>query len=215
MGRSSGYAGRDHLHFQHRRTRGIGSSACHHGGIGHELPRPQSGHYAGRCPLRGGRHLVGPTLPRSVSSSPGDEPCARTFRERLGPYGSCIGLCWSSPPVAFSRISDLYHAPGATPVDQATLVLLWQATQGIFNETDTMGFVFMNLGIIVLGLAMLKAPSFGKIFGGVSVVLGVSGLLGISLFAVDSVSFAPFAILAFMFFPLLFGWKVYRLSKAA
>ena len=119
------------------------------------------------------------------------------------------------PPVAFSRISDLYHAPGATPVDQATLVLLWQATQGIFNETDTMGFVFMNLGIIVLGLAMLKAPSFGKIFGGVSVVLGVAGVLGISLFAVDSVSFAPFAILAFMVFPILFGWKVYRLSKAA
>src|SRR5207247_8815805 len=93
------------------------------------------------------------------------------------------------PPVAFSRISDFYHAPGATPVDQATLVLLWQATQGIFNETDTMGFVLMNLGIIVLGLAILKAPSFGKIFGGVSVVLVVAGALGVSFFVADLCTF--------------------------
>lgn len=146
---------------------------------------------------------------RGTSLAPG------LFGSGLAIMGLVSDSVGALPPVAFSRISDLYHAPGATPVDQATLVLLWQATQGIFNETDTMGFVFMNLGIIVLGLAMLKAPSFGKIFGGVSVVLGVAGVLGISLFAVDSVSFAPFAILAFMVFPLLFGWKVYSLSKNA
>ncbi len=119
------------------------------------------------------------------------------------------------PVVAFSRISDLYHAPGATPVGQATLVMLWQATQGIFNETDTMGFIFMNIGIVILGVAMLRAAAFGKIFGGVSLVLGVAGVLGISLLSVDSVSFAPFAILLFIVFPVLFGWKVYSLSKNA
>src|SRR6476661_2861286 len=35
---------------------------------------------------------------------------------------------WQTP------ISDLYHAPGATLEAQATLVLIWQVTRGIFNS---------------------------------------------------------------------------------
>ncbi len=137
------------------------------------------------------------------------------FGTGLGLLGLVVYAAGSLPVVAFARLSDLYHAPGATPVDKATLVLLWQATQGIFNETDTVGFILMNTGFIVLGVAMLGVPAFGKVFGWVSVVLGVAGVVGISLFAVDSISFAPFGILAFIIFPLLFGWKVYRLSRAA
>src|SRR5215467_13676271 len=38
--------------------------------------------------------------------------------------------------VAFDPISNLYHAPGASAADQATLALIWQATQGMFNEFD-------------------------------------------------------------------------------
>ncbi len=68
----------------------------------------------------------------------------RALRETsLAPalFGSVLGILglvvlaadslhqpWQKP------ISDLYHAPGATPEDQATLVLLWQATRGIFNS---------------------------------------------------------------------------------
>ena len=44
-------------------------------------------------------------------------------------------------------------------------------------------------------------------------VLGAVGVLGTSLFAVDSLPFAAFAILAFIIFPVLFGWKVYSLSR--
>jgi hypothetical protein len=62
---------------------------------------------------------------------------------------------------------------------------------------------------------MLRAPAFGKVFGGLSVVLGAAQVLGISFFEVDSASFAPFGILAFIIFPILFGWKLYSLSRAA
>ncbi len=137
------------------------------------------------------------------------------FGSVLSLLGVVVQLAGGLPPVVFGRISDLYHAPGATPVDQASLVLLWQLAQAMFNETDTVGFILWNVGYVILGVAMLKAPSFGKVFGGISAALGVADLIGISLFAVDSGSFALFGILAFIIFPIVFGWKVYSLSKAA
>ena len=137
------------------------------------------------------------------------------FGSGLGLLGVVVLAAGALPFVAFARISDLYHTAGATAQAQATLVLFWQVTQGIFSELDTVGFLLMDIGFIVLGMAMIRAPAFGKRFGGVSVVLGVAGVVGISLFAVDSLSFAPFIILVFIIFPLIFGWKVYSLSKAA
>ena len=144
----------------------------------------------------------------------GTSLAAALFGSVLGILGLVVRAAESLPQVAFAPISDLYHAPGATPEEQATLVLMWQATQGIFNETDTVGLLLLTLSFIVLGVAMLGAPAFGKGFGGASVVIGVVGVAGISFIAVDSPSIFPFVILAFIIFPLLFGWKVYSLSRA-
>lgn len=135
------------------------------------------------------------------------------FGSRLSFVGLVVYATGALPVVALSRISDLYHASGATSEQQATAVLLWQGIQGIFNETDTVGFALFMIGIIVLGVAMLRTPTFGKVFGALSVALGMIGVIGISLFAVDSASFSIFAILAFIAYPLLFGWRIYSLSK--
>lgn len=137
------------------------------------------------------------------------------FGSGLSLLGLAVLAAGALPIVAFATISNLYHAPGATPAQQATLVLLWQATQGIFNELDTVGFLVWMIGFIVLGVAMLGAPAFGKGFGAGSVVLGVAGISVISVFAVDSPSSALIAIVAFIIFPLLFGWKLYSMSRAA
>jgi hypothetical protein len=137
------------------------------------------------------------------------------FGSGLGLLGLAALAVGAIPYIAFNPISDLYHAPGATPEEQATHVLMWQATQGIFNETDTVGFILMAIGFIVLGVAMLGSPAFGKRFGGVSMVLGMAVVVGMSILGVDSDSVIPFVLLAFMVFPLLFGWKLYSLSKAA
>jgi len=135
------------------------------------------------------------------------------FGSGLGLVGLAVLAVGALPNIAFNPISDLYHAPGTTPEEQATLVLMWQATQGIFNETDTVGFILMAIGFIVLGVAMLGSPAFGKRFGGVSMVLGVAVVAGMSVFGVDSDSVIPFVLVAFIIFPLLFGWKLYSLSK--
>ena len=142
------------------------------------------------------------------------------FGSVLGVMGLVVRAAESLPVVAFAPISDLYHAPGATPEEQATLVLLWQATQGVFNALSAVGTLLVPIGLIVLGVAMLGAPAFGKGFGGVSVVLGVVGVVGMSLRVVDPLSSIAFvgtflgALVALVVFLLVLGWKVYSLSRS-
>jgi Domain of unknown function (DUF4386) len=137
------------------------------------------------------------------------------FGSVLGILGLVVLAAEALPHVAQAPISDLYHAPGATPEDQATLVLLWQATQGILDALFIAGLVLLPIGLIALGVAMLEAPAFGKGFGGMSVVLGVAGVVAASLLLVDpaSVLGGMVGIFALMGFHFILGWKVYRLSR--
>jgi hypothetical protein len=118
---------------------------------------------------------------------------------------------------AFAPISILNQAPAATPETQATAALLWQSTQGITNTFFFVGSLFMVMCFIVLGVAMLTAPAFGRRFGGVSIVLGLIGVVGVvaSLFVTGEIGMQVMGIGVFsniIFLPL-FGWKAYSLSR--
>src|ERR687890_840609 len=118
------------------------------------------------------------------------------------------------PQVARTPISDLYHAPGASPEDQATLVLLWQTTQGIFDALLVVGLLLLPIGVIALGVAMLGTPAFGKGVGGVSVVIGVLGIAAGVVLLIDPGSpIAIVSILSLIVFHIALGWKVYSLSR--
>lgn len=120
------------------------------------------------------------------------------------------------PHVVTSRLSDLYHADGATPDEQATLVLLWQANQGMFDALLLVGLLVMPVGVILLGLAMRRDPAFGKVAGNISVALGVVGLAAATATLVDPLSpVAALGIFALIGFHFLAGWKTHRLSTPA
>ena len=146
---------------------------------------------------------------------------APTLGSVLGVLGLAMLAVGSLVYVALADVSRLYHAPGATPEEQVILGLVWGGVQGVFIATDSVGFVLLTTGLIVLGVAMLGAPAFGKGFGWVSVALGVVGVVGISLAVVVPLTsiflVGTFlaAILGLVIFPLLLGWKLYSLSKAA
>jgi hypothetical protein len=136
----------------------------------------------------------------------------RDTSQALALFGSVLGVLGyvlialgdASSFVSFVPLSDLYHNATVTPDVQATVVLLWESTQGV---TNTM------IGFMVLGVVMLKAPTFGRRFGGVSIVLGVVGTVGAiaSLFVFEAIGVMFLADLIFL---PLFGWKVYSLSRA-
>jgi hypothetical protein len=136
------------------------------------------------------------------------------FGSVLGIVGLGVLASGALPHVATAPISELYHAPGATPEDQATLVLMWQATEGIFDALFGVGLLLVPIGFIALGVAMLGAPDFGTGFGGVSVVVGVVGVVAASVLVVDPLSPSAFiGVLALIVFHLILGWKVYGLSR--
>ena len=149
----------------------------------------------------------------------------RRTSQSLALLGSVLGVIGyiatafgdASTFFAFAPISDLYHAAAATLEAQATVVLLWQATRGLTNTFFFIGMLFMMISFIVLGMAMLRAPVFGRRFGGVSILLGVIGVVGVvaSLFIPGSIGMQVMGIGVFanLIFLSLFGWKVYRLSK--
>ena len=75
----------------------------------------------------------------------------------------------------------------------------------------------MIIGFIVLGVAMLRAPAFGRRYAGVSIALGVIGVVGVvaSLFVpgLEGLQLMGVAVFANLIFLPLFGWKVHSLSR--
>jgi hypothetical protein len=143
-------------------------------------------------------------------------PASALFGSALNIFGLAVLAAGAIPHVVTSRLSDLYHADGATPDEQATLVLLWQANQGMFDALLLVGLLVMPVGVILLGLAMRRDPAFGKVAGNVSVALGVVGLAAATVVLVDPLSaVAALGVFALIGFHLVAGWKTYRLSTTA
>ena len=138
------------------------------------------------------------------------------FGSVLGIVGLTVMVVGTTPHVAHAPLSSLYHAPGATPADQATIALLWQATWGVFDAMLYVGFFVVPISIILLGVAILRTPALGKGYGWMSMVLGVVGLVAAILQFVDPSSMVGAgSYFAFLIFFLVLGWKLYSLSRAS
>jgi hypothetical protein len=136
------------------------------------------------------------------------------FGSALGILGLVAMAVSATPHAAHAPLSDLYHAPGATPVDQATLALVWQATWGIFDAMLYVGFLVVPIGLTLLGVGMLRPPAFGKGVGGVIVALGVVGVVAAVLQMADPAAiFGVGSYLGGIIAYLVLGWKVYSLSR--
>lgn len=137
------------------------------------------------------------------------------FGTALGIVGLAVLAVGALPHAANLALSNLYHAPGATPESQATLALVWQGTQGILNGQLVTGLVVLPFGLVALGMAMLQAPSFGRGYGLAGVGLGIVGAGAAVALLIDPLSFiAVIGVFALIVFHLVVGWKVYRLSGA-
>ena len=132
----------------------------------------------------------------------------------LGILGLGLLAAGALPHIATAQISDLYHAPDATPEDKATLVAAWQTTQGVFDALFAAGLLIAPIGLAGFGMAMLDTPVFGKGLGRMSIVLGVAGVAAAAVLLFDpTAAIAAIGVFAMIIFHLLVGWRVYSLSR--
>jgi hypothetical protein len=138
------------------------------------------------------------------------------FGTGLGILGLTVLAVGAIPHAASVPISDLYHSPGVSSDDQATLVIVWQATQGVFNALLVTGLLIVPMSVIMLGVAMLETPAFGRRYGWLSVALGgIAAAAAIALLVDPSSFVAVIGIFALIVFHLVIGWKMYGLSRVA
>jgi hypothetical protein len=143
-------------------------------------------------------------------------PASALFGTALAVLGLGVLAAGAIPHVVTGRLADLYRAPGTTAQDKATLVLLWQETQGLFDALLLVGLLLVSVGVIQLGSAMSADPAFGSGVGWVSVALGLAALAAGVVMLIDPQSMlAALGFFALIAFHLVVGWKVYRLSRAA
>ena len=140
-------------------------------------------------------------------------PTASSYGSVLGVVGLAILAAGALPHVASVPVADLYQASGATAADQAMLAAAWQGNQAMLTMLLVTGLVILPIGVIGLGVAMLRAPAFGTVFGRASVALGVIGLVAAVVLLIDPLS--PIAVLGFLAliaFHFVVGWRLSAMS---
>lgn len=136
------------------------------------------------------------------------------FGSILGAVGMVVLAAGALPHITTLAVSDLFHAPGTTVDNQASLELMWKATYSVFDALLIVGLIFATIGVICLGVAMTKNPKYGKAIGWTSVILGVVGIVVASVLLWNPNSpLAVLAVFALIVFHAVAGWKTYRLSR--
>jgi hypothetical protein len=139
-------------------------------------------------------------------------PAAALFGRVLAALGLVVLAAGALPHIATTPISDFYHAPGATAEQQATLVLLWHATQGIFDTLLVTGLLVLPVGLMALGLAMRSTPAYGPRVGSLAVGLGAVGFASALVNIVEVSGLASISVFALIAFHVVVGWKTFRQS---
>jgi hypothetical protein len=157
-----------------------------------------------------------PLFPALYRRLRGTRPAPALFGAILNILGIAVLAAGALPHVATGRLADLYHAPGATAGDRAGLVLVWQATQGIFDALLLAGLLLMAAGVVLLGSAMVRDRTFGKGVATVGLLLGIAALgAGVTVLIDPGSPLTAIGFFALIAFHLVLGVKVYRLSRIA
>ena len=122
-----------------------------------------------------------------------------------------FGLRWLMGDLAFGpRIAELYV--GGTDAERSTIVLIFEALVPIGNAVLTAGNLFLALAALSLGAVMVGSRDYGRRSGGVSLLLGLLGLIFVALVIAGLPNLLPILVSIAFFF--VFGWKAYTLSRS-
>jgi hypothetical protein len=142
-------------------------------------------------------------------------PGTARYASVVGILGLTMLAAGALPHAANVGLADLYHASGGTEAERAVLAAVWQGNQGIANMLLVTGLAIAPIGVLGLGLAMRRSPTFGAGIGTLGIAMGAIGLIAAVVLFVDPLS--PVAVIGFftlIAFNAAVGWRLYSLSRA-
>jgi hypothetical protein len=145
-----------------------------------------------------------------------DHPAAALFGTATAAFGLVIMAASSLLHVATSPLADVYTDPDTPPEDLQSIEYAWHAGQSVFDTMLATGVLLVPIGILLLGIAMRSAPTFGPLLTWLALGLGAAGIIGATIAVIDPGSaFAAVSVLAIVVFYLSSGSRMLRNKAAA
>jgi hypothetical protein len=140
-------------------------------------------------------------------------PPAALFGTAVAELGLAIMAASSVLHVSTAPLADLYTAPDTPPEDLRAIEYAWHGAQSVFDTLLATGVLLVPIGIVLLGIAMRKAPAFGPRFATFAIVLGALGVVGAAIEIIDTDSdLSAASVLAIVVFHLATGWRTLTLG---
>ncbi len=143
-------------------------------------------------------------------------PAAALFGTAVAEFGLIIMAASSLLHVSTSPLADLYTASDTPAEDLPSIEAAWHGAQSVFDTMLATGVLLVPIGILLLGVAMRRAPAFGSGLAGLAIGLGILGTIGAAIAVVDPGSaFSAGSVLAMVVFNLAAGWRTLKLGNDA
>jgi len=138
-------------------------------------------------------------------------PAAALFGTAVAEFGLVIMAASSLLHVSTSPLAELYAASGTSPGELSAIEYAWYGAQSVFDTMLTTGVLLVPIGIVLLGVAMRRAPAFGTGIATSAIGLGALGIIGAVIAVADPGSdFAAASVLAIVVSFLITGWRTLR-----
>jgi len=135
------------------------------------------------------------------------------FGAALAEFGLVMMAASSMLHMSTAPLADLYTAPGTSPSDLRAIEYAWHGAQSVFDTMLATGALLVPIGIVLLGLAMLRAPLFSRRIAMLAFGLGAVGIIGAAIGIMDPGSmFLAVSVLVIGAFHLTVGWSTLKLS---
>jgi len=141
---------------------------------------------------------------------------AALFGTVVAAFGFVIMAASSLLHVATSPLAELYTAADTPAEDLPAIEYAWHGAQSVFDTMLATGALLVPIGIVLLGIAMWRAPGFGPGLAKLSLCLGTVGIIGAVIAVIDPGSaFVAASVVAIAVFHLTIGWRTLKLGNRA
>ena len=143
----------------------------------------------------------------------GAHSAASLFGAAIATIGFVIMAASSVLHVSTAALSDLYTDADTPPEDLPAIEYAWHGAQSVFDTMLATGVLLVPIGLVLLGVAMLRSSAFGPRLTSLTLVLGVLGALGATVEIVDTgIELSALSVLAIVVFHLAAGWRTLQLA---